>query len=94
MVSVYDKFAAQRQTALKKGLTRPHRFIENPAAKNLSPDFSGKICFDAWLRYGANLGRRAYHYRMLLAPAGVGINPDLFDLTAQAHRFEPGTNNS
>ncbi len=42
MVNDYDKFAKERQELLKKGLKRPHRFIEKPMMRALMPDLNGK----------------------------------------------------
>jgi len=42
MVNDYDRYAAQRQEALKKGETLPHRFVEKPAMKKLLPDLKNK----------------------------------------------------
>ncbi len=42
MVNDYDKYAAQRQSELKKGEKMPHRFVEKPAMRKLLPDLNGK----------------------------------------------------
>ena len=42
MVNDYDKFAKERQEQLKKGLKRPHRFIEKPMMRELLPNLEGK----------------------------------------------------
>ena len=42
MINDYDKFAKERQEELKKGIKKPHRFIEKPMMKELLPDLTGK----------------------------------------------------
>lgn len=42
MVNDYDKYAAERQEELKKGLKLLHRYVEKPAMKNLLPNLKGK----------------------------------------------------
>lgn len=42
MINDYDKFAKERQLELKKGIKKPHRFIEKPMMNELLPDLTGK----------------------------------------------------
>jgi ubiquinone/menaquinone biosynthesis C-methylase UbiE len=42
MMNDYDKFAKERQEELKKGIKKPHRFIEKPMMRELLPDLTGK----------------------------------------------------
>ncbi len=42
MINDYDKFAKERQEQLKKGIKRPHRFIEKPMMRELLPNLEGK----------------------------------------------------
>jgi ubiquinone/menaquinone biosynthesis C-methylase UbiE len=42
MVNDYDKYAAQRQSELKKGEKLPHRFVEKPAMRKLLPNLHDK----------------------------------------------------
>ena len=42
MINDYDKFAKERQEKLKKGIKKPHSFIEKPMMKELLPNLTGK----------------------------------------------------
>lgn len=70
MENDYDKFAKERQDMLKKGLKRPHRFIEKPMMRALLPDLAGKKV----LMLGCGTGEESLMLRDSGATDIIGID--------------------
>lgn len=70
MINDYDKFAKERQSQLKKGEKRPHRFIEKPMMRELLPSLAGKKV----LMLGCGTGEESIMLREFGATEIIGID--------------------
>lgn len=77
-VNDYDRYAAMRQDAFKKGLSLPHRFVEKPAMQKLLPRLDNK----AVLMLGCGSGEES----VLLEEYGA-TNMTGVDLSAESIRL-------
>lgn len=87
----YDRYAAMRQEALKKGQSLPHRFVEKPAMKKLIPDLHGKRV----LMLGCGTGEESVLLEEFGGKDMIGIDSSkesvrLADASYPTHTFEVG----
>jgi SAM-dependent methyltransferase len=87
----YDRYAAMRQEALKKGQSLPHRFVEKPAMKRLIPDLHGKQI----LMLGCGTGEESTLLEEFGGKDMIGVDSSkesvrLAKASYPAHTFEVG----
>jgi len=82
MSNDYDRYAAMRQEAFKKGESKPHRFVEKPAMKSLLTDLSGKKI----LMLGCGTGEESMLLREYGAADLVGV-----DLSSESIKLASST---
>jgi len=87
----YDRYAAMRQEALKKGQSLPHRFVEKPAMKKLIPDLHGKRV----LMLGCGTGEESALLEKFGGKDMIGIDTSkesvrLANASYPTHTFEAG----
>lgn len=69
-VNNYDKYAKLRQEELMKGLSKPHRFVEKPMMKSMTPDLTNKKV----LMLGCGTGEESKMLKTFGAAYLVGID--------------------
>lgn len=87
----YDRYAAMRQEALKKGQSLPHRFVEKPAMKKLIPDLHNKHI----LMLGCGTGEESTLLEEFGGKDMIGIDTSkesvrLANTSYPTHTFEAG----